>query len=81
MEVEDTGIGIRREDMHKLFIEFQQLDSGSAKKYAGTGLGLALVKRILEAQGGEVGVKSEFGKGSTFFAVFPLEMKVESNGR
>ncbi len=80
LEVEDTGNGIRPEDKHKLFIEFQQLDSGSAKKYAGTGLGLALVKRILEAQGGEVGVKSEFGKGSTFFAVFPLEMKVEPNG-
>jgi PAS domain S-box-containing protein len=81
LEVEDTGIGIKQSDVHKLFIEFQQLDSGSAKKYAGTGLGLSLVKRILEAQGGEVGVKSEFGKGSTFFAIFPLEMKVDPDGR
>jgi protein-histidine pros-kinase len=71
IEVEDTGIGIRREDTHRLFIEFQQLDAGTAKKYAGTGLGLALTKRIVEAQGGRVGVASEPGKGSTFWAVLP----------
>jgi len=81
LEVEDTGIGIRSEDIHKLFIEFQQLDSSSAKKHAGTGLGLSLVKRIVEAQGGQVGVRSEFGKGSTFFAVLPLEVKGTTHGR
>jgi protein-histidine pros-kinase len=81
LEVEDTGLGIKREDLHKLFIEFQQLDAGSAKKYAGTGLGLALTKRIVEAQGGKVGVQSEFGKGSVFFAEFPLEMKEVSGAR
>ncbi|HTA77170.1 MAG TPA: PAS domain S-box protein [bacterium] len=75
LEVEDKGIGIDAKDIHKLFIEFQQLDAGSSKKYAGTGLGLALTKRIVEAQGGTVGVKSEFGKGSVFFAVLPREMK------
>ncbi|MGH7440540.1 MAG: PAS domain S-box protein [Polyangiaceae bacterium] len=72
IEVEDTGIGIRREDTHRLFVEFQQLDAGMAKKYAGTGLGLALTRRIVEAQGGTVGVRSEPGKGSTFWAVLPL---------
>ena len=71
IEVEDTGIGIHPEDTHRLFVEFQQLDGGMAKKYAGTGLGLALTKRIVEAQGGRVGVKSEPGRGSTFFAVLP----------
>ncbi len=81
LEVEDTGVGIKPEDIHKLFIEFQQLDAGSAKKYAGTGLGLALTKRIVEAQGGKVGVRSEFGKGSVFFAEFPIEMKGVSGGR
>jgi protein-histidine pros-kinase len=74
LEVEDTGIGIKPEDKHKLFIEFQQLDSSSTKKYAGTGLGLALTKRIVEAQGGQVGFQSALGKGSVFFAVFPREM-------
>jgi signal transduction histidine kinase len=73
IEVEDTGIGIRREDTHRLFVEFQQLDAGMSKKYAGTGLGLALTRRIVEAQGGSVGVRSEPGKGSTFWAVLPRD--------
>ncbi len=72
LEVEDTGIGIRPEDMHRLFVEFQQLDAGSAKKYAGTGLGLALTRRLVEAQGGTVGVQSVPGQGSTFYAILPL---------
>ena len=71
LEVEDTGIGIRQEDFGRLFAEFQQLDASAAKKYPGTGLGLALTKRLVEAQGGTVGVRSTFGKGSTFFAVLP----------
>ena len=75
LEVEDYGIGIGENNIHKLFIEFQQLDAGTGKKYAGTGLGLALTKRIVEAQGGRVGVQSQLGKGSVFFAIFPREMK------
>jgi protein-histidine pros-kinase len=71
IEVEDTGIGIKSEDMSRLFVEFQQLDASSAKKYPGTGLGLALIKRIVEAQGGRVGVKSTPDKGSVFHAVLP----------
>jgi CheY-like chemotaxis protein/anti-sigma regulatory factor (Ser/Thr protein kinase) len=71
IEVEDTGIGIKALDLGRLFTEFQQLDSSIAKKYQGTGLGLALIKRIVEAQGGQVGVRSTVDKGSTFFAVLP----------
>jgi PAS domain S-box-containing protein len=71
LEVEDSGIGIAAENIGKLFIEFQQIDSKNNKKYPGTGLGLALTKRIVEAQGGRVGVTSELGRGSTFFAVLP----------
>jgi signal transduction histidine kinase/DNA-binding response OmpR family regulator len=71
LEVEDTGIGIKPEDLSKLFVEFQQLDASTAKKYQGTGLGLSLTKRMVEAQGGEVGVRSEVGRGSIFFAVLP----------
>ncbi len=71
LEVEDSGIGIRPEDFGRLFVEFQQLDSSMAKKYPGTGLGLALTKRIVESQGGSVGVRSELGRGSTFHAVLP----------
>jgi protein-histidine pros-kinase len=71
IEVRDTGIGIRPEDVPKLFVEFRQLDASAAKKHQGTGLGLALTKRIVEAQSGRVGVESTWGKGSTFFAVLP----------
>ena len=71
LEVEDSGIGIREEDLARLWVEFQQLDQSTTKKYAGTGLGLALTKRIVEWQGGRVGVTSTAGKGSVFFAVLP----------
>jgi PAS domain S-box-containing protein len=71
--VEDNGIGIATQDLPRLFIEFQQLDAGTAKKHAGTGLGLALTKRIVEAQAGSVGVTSALGQGSTFYAILPIE--------
>jgi signal transduction histidine kinase len=80
LEVEDTGIGIRDEDLGGLFVEFHQLDSTAAKKYAGTGLGLALTKRILHAQGGRHGVRSVHGKGSTFYAVLPRTANGGGNG-
>jgi signal transduction histidine kinase len=54
-----------------LFQEFHQLDAGVAKQFQGAGLGLVLTKRIVEAQGGRVGVESEVGVGSTFFALLP----------
>lgn len=71
LEVEDRGIGIAPQDMQRLFVEFQQLDAGTAKKFQGTGLGLALTKRIVEAQGGRVDVKSVIGQGSLFSAELP----------
>jgi PAS domain S-box-containing protein len=73
IEVADTGIGIKPDDIAKLFIEFQQLDATPTKQYPGTGLGLALSKKIVEAQGGKVGVNSVWGKGSTFFAILPRD--------
>jgi signal transduction histidine kinase len=71
LEVQDTGIGISQKDQQLLFQEFHQLDAGVAKQFQGAGLGLALTKRIVEAQGGRVGVSSEVGVGSTFFALLP----------
>jgi signal transduction histidine kinase len=70
LEVEDTGPGITPKDMDRLFAEFEQLDQG-ARRNQGTGLGLALTKRLVEAHGGTVGVRSVFGQGSVFFAVLP----------
>jgi signal transduction histidine kinase/DNA-binding response OmpR family regulator len=72
IEVTDTGVGIRREDLDRLFLEFQQLNSGNTPQFAGTGLGLALTKKIVEAQGGRVGATSVPAQGSTFYALLPL---------
>jgi signal transduction histidine kinase/DNA-binding response OmpR family regulator len=71
LEVEDTGIGISEADAQKLFTEFQQVDSTASKQHGGTGLGLALTRRLVEAQGGSVGVTSTPGKGSLFYAELP----------
>lgn len=75
IDVEDTGIGIKSEDLDRLFVEFQQLDASTSKRYAGTGLGLAFTKRLVEAQGGKVAVKSMLGKGTTFSVILPRSMK------
>ncbi len=80
IEVEDAGVGIRPDDLGRLFVKFQQLDASSARKYPGTGLGLALTKRIVEAQGGRVGVRSRYGSGSTFFAILPRRGATRSPG-
>jgi signal transduction histidine kinase len=74
IEVEDTGIGIRAEDIKRLFVKFQRLDPTTAKKTSGTGLGLAATKRFVEAQGGKVGVKSTPDRGSVFHAVLPRNL-------
>jgi signal transduction histidine kinase len=71
VEVVDTGIGIAKEDLRHLFVAFRQLDAGLTKRYPGTGLGLALSKRLAEAHGGTVGVYSERGVGSTFWVELP----------
>jgi len=72
VRVTDTGIGIREEDMGKLFKPFQQLDTGTSRKYEGTGLGLSVCRRILDLLGGRIWVESQFGEGSTFAFTLPL---------
>jgi len=73
--VEDTGIGISAEDLPKLFQEFSQLSSPYTKTQEGTGLGLALAKRLVELHGGRIWVESEPGKGSRFTFVIPLQQE------
>jgi CheY-like chemotaxis protein len=74
IDVQDTGVGISEQDLAKLFMEFRQLDASTAKTHQGTGLGLALTKRLAEAQGGWVNVRSTPGQGSVFSAVLPRVM-------
>jgi signal transduction histidine kinase len=70
--VHDTGIGIKPADIDRLFTEFEQLETGTARRFEGTGLGLALTRKIAEMQGGAINVESEVGKGSTFAVALPL---------
>lgn len=73
VSVSDTGIGMKSEDQEKVFKEFWQADSSFARKYEGTGLGLALTKRIVEMHGGKIWFESEYGKGSVFYFTLPLK--------
>jgi signal transduction histidine kinase len=64
--VKDSGVGIASEDQASLFEEFKQLGKDSSRKAEGTGLGLALTKRLVELHGGQIAVESAVGRGSTF---------------
>ncbi len=72
VSVTDTGVGIKAEDMPKLFHEFTQLESAYSKNYEGTGLGLALTRRLVELHGGTIRAESEAGKGSRFVFTLPV---------
>jgi signal transduction histidine kinase len=68
----DSGIGIKAEDMGKLFKAFQQVDTGLTRRYEGTGLGLSICKKLVEMLGGTIRVDSQWGTGSTFTFTLPL---------
>ena len=77
-QVIDTGIGIAEEDQMKLFAPFTQIDTSKSRRYGGTGLGLALTQRLIELHGGEIRVRSEEGKGSTFTFSMPTKQTDKS---
>ena len=71
LSVRDSGIGIAADDIPRLFTEFEQLETGIARRFGGTGLGLALTKSIVTLQGGSIDVESKVGIGSTFTVSLP----------
>ncbi|MFQ5542691.1 MAG: ATP-binding protein, partial [Candidatus Binatia bacterium] len=75
--VRDTGIGIKEADMSRLFEVFYMVEGVDRKKYPGSGLGLNIVKRLVELVKGEIRVESELGKGSTFTVTLPLVLPIE----
>jgi signal transduction histidine kinase len=74
LAVRDTGIGIPAHAMAELFRDFHQLDVGDGRKYAGTGIGLALSRRLARALGGEIEARSKAGEGSTFTLILPRSL-------
>jgi two-component system phosphate regulon sensor histidine kinase PhoR len=72
IEVADTGIGIPRKDLPRIFERFYRVDPGRSRALGGTGLGLAIVKHWVQALGGQVGVESQPGRGSCFWLELPL---------
>ncbi|NVZ84677.1 PAS domain-containing sensor histidine kinase [Pseudomonas yamanorum] len=78
LSVSDTGIGIARDDMSKLFKAFSQIDSSLARKFEGTGLGLAMVKQLTDLHGGSVAVASREGEGARFVVWLPLHRAADT---
>ncbi|MGH7367823.1 MAG: ATP-binding protein [Candidatus Rokuibacteriota bacterium] len=74
--VTDTGIGIPKDELAKVFDEFRQVDGAATREFGGTGLGLSITKRFIEMHGGRIWVESEPGEGSTFWFAVPLRVEV-----
>lgn len=80
VSVVDTGIGIRKDDIPRMFEKFEQADGSNTRRFGGTGLGLAICRNLVELMGGDIGAESEFGKGSRFWFKIkaPIDHKIKA---
>jgi PAS domain S-box-containing protein len=72
MDIIDTGIGIRAQDLHAIWEDFRQVDQSRTREFGGTGLGLSITRKLVEALGGSIAVESEYGAGSAFSVMLPV---------
>ncbi|MBK5189262.1 MAG: hypothetical protein JJD97_13540, partial [Gemmatimonadaceae bacterium] len=74
VDVQDTGLGIRSEDLEGIWEDFRQVDQSRTREFGGTGLGLSITQKLIQALGGSVRVESVYGQGSTFSVALPLQV-------
>jgi signal transduction histidine kinase len=75
LDVTDTGVGIKPEEIDTIWEDFRQLDQSRTRSYGGTGLGLSITRRLTQQLGGTIGVRSVFSEGTTFSVRLPLSMR------
>lgn len=76
VSVQDTGVGIKPENIHKILLPFEQIDNSETGKHQGTGLGLPLTKSLIEMHDGRLKIDSVFGQGTTISLVFPKKIRI-----
>jgi signal transduction histidine kinase len=82
ISIRDTGIGLKKEDLARIFDPFEQADNSASRRYPGTGLGLALTRKLVELHGGKIWAESQgLGKGSAIRFLIPISQVKEEGGR